>query len=207
MNQVRSFLGGICSASSRRRLPVALLLVAPLVALAHPDKIEDRLLFHFATGTHPIENGTWPDLTHRLTAKLIGEPALTNIGPAQAIVFNGLSDWLLAAPDIASAQAALPKKEFSVAAWVFLNELQPEGGIAGLLQDNGDYEKGWLLGYDRKRFTFTVSSTGADDGTGKMTVLPGKTDVEVGRWHHVVGTYDGATMRLYLDGKLESEST
>ncbi len=26
-------------------------------AAAHPDRIEDRLLLHFATGTRPIENG------------------------------------------------------------------------------------------------------------------------------------------------------
>jgi hypothetical protein len=25
-------------------------------------------------------------------------------------------------------------------------------------------------------------------------------DVSVGEWHHVVGTYDGGTMTLYLDG-------
>ena len=35
----------------------AALLLSPLTAPAHPDKIEKNLLLHFATGSHPIENG------------------------------------------------------------------------------------------------------------------------------------------------------
>jgi hypothetical protein len=176
-------------------------------ATAHPDKIEDRLLLHFATGVHPMENRAWPDLTHRLTARVQGEPRLASLGPAQALVFNGVTDWLLAAPDRASAQPALPKKEFAVAAWVVVNETHPDGGIVGFHQDNGDYEKGWLLGFNRQTFSLTVSSTGADDGNGRLTRLNGRTPIETGRWHHVVATYDGQTMRLYVDGKPDGEAT
>lgn len=189
------------------RLCLALLLTPLALALAHPDKIEDRLLLHFATGAHAIENGSWPDLTHKLTARVQGEPRLATIGPAQALTFNGFTDWLLAAPDLAAAKPALPKKEFSAAAWVIVNELHPDGGLVGFLQDNGDYEKGWLLGFDRKAFTLSLATTGADDGTGRLSRLAGRTAIEPGRWHYVVGTYDGATMRLFVDGKLDGELT
>ena len=64
-------------------------------ATAHLDKVEDRLLLHFATGGHPIENRAWPDLTHRVSAQVQGEPSLTGLGPAQALTFNGFTDWLL----------------------------------------------------------------------------------------------------------------
>ena len=33
-----------------------------------------------------------------------------------------------------------------------------------------------------------------------MTYLTGGPAFEPGRWHHVVGTYDGTTMALYVDG-------
>ncbi len=188
-------------------LLATLLIISPRLATAHPDKVEDRLLLHFATGVHPIENGAWPDLTHKLTARVQGEPKLASIGPAQALVFNGFTDWLLVAPDRASAQPGLPKKEFSVATWVVVNETHPDGGIIGFAQDNGDFEKGWLLGFDRKVFSFILSSTGADDGNGRLTRLNGKTPLEVGRWHYVVATYDGAIMRLYVDGKPDGEAT
>ena len=35
-----------------------------------------------------------------------------------------------------------------------------------------------------------------------MTYMRGKTQYEEGRFHHVVCTYDGKTMALYVDGKL-----
>ena len=188
------------------RLTGALLLLAVAPVFAHPDKIESGLLLHYATGSHPIQNGQWEDLTHTLTARVQGEPQLQTLGPALGLVFNGFTDWLLAAPDLASARPALPTNAFSAAAWVVVNETHPDGGIAGFQQDNGDYEKGWLLGFDRRGFSLTLSTTGADDGNGRLTRLNGKTPLEKGRWHYVVGTYDGAAMRLYVDGKLDGEA-
>jgi 3',5'-cyclic AMP phosphodiesterase CpdA len=176
------------------------------VAHAHPDKIEDRLVLHFATGTHAIESGRWPDLTHTLTARVQGEPVLQTLGPAQALVFNGGTDWLLLASDRASAAPALPTNAFSVAAWVVVNQTHPDGGIIGFVQDNGDFEKGWALGCDERAFSLLLSTTGADDGNGRLTRLVARTPIEKERWHYVVGTYDGAVMRLYVDGKLNGES-
>jgi hypothetical protein len=98
----------------RRSLAPLLLLAFTNSAVAHPDKIEDRLLVHFATGVHPIENHAWPDLTHRFTAAVQGEPKLGNIGPAQALMLNGFTDWLLIAPDRAQAEPGLPVKDFSI---------------------------------------------------------------------------------------------
>lgn len=186
---------------------IALLFTAPPPLQAHPDRIEDRLLLHFATGVHAFENGTWPDLTHQFKAWIQGEPRLATLGPAQAVVFNGFTDWLLVAPDRATAQPGLPARELSVTAWVVVNETHPDGGLLGFVQDNGDYEKGWMLGYDRRNFTLALSTTGADDGNGNLTRLSGKTPIETGRWHYVAATYDGATMRLYVDGQLDGEST
>ncbi len=191
----------------RRVAAAFLLLTVTGSAVAHPDKIEERLLVHFATGVHPLEKQLWPDLTHRFTAAVQGNPKLANIGPAQALLLNGFTDWLLIAPDRAQAEPGLPAKEFSVAAWVVVNETHPDGGIIGFIQDNGDFEKGWALGYDRRAFTLTLSTTGADDGNGNLTRLAGRTAIETGRWHHVVATYDGVTMRLYVDGKPDGEST
>ncbi len=183
----------------------ALFLTASV--LAHQNPPEDRLLLHFATGAKPIANGEWPDLLGKVNARVMGEPVLTNLGPAQAIVLNGFDDWLLVAPTVEAARPLLPKREFSVAAWVNLNDTQPVGGLAGLVQDNGSFEKGWLLGCNRRAFTFTLATVGADDGDGRLTRLAGKTPLAPGRWHYAVATYDGTAMRLYVDGQLDGEST
>ena len=40
--------------------------------------------------------------------------------------------------------------------------------------------------------------------TGGATILSGTTDIFDDVWHHVAATYDGSTMRLYVDGVEES---
>lgn len=183
-------------------IAAAAFLLSPPVQ-AHPDKVEDRLVFHFATGIHPPEHGQWRDLTHQFTAEVKGSLMLTNIGPALALRLDGGSGHLV----VPTTVDKLPKKEFSLAAWVLLNDTHSDGGIIGCLQDNGSFEKGFLLGYDRTSFTFTLATAGADDGDGKLTRIRARTPVAPRRWHHVVGTYDGATMRLFVDGREESTST
>lgn len=189
-----------------RSLCLAFLLVPPNL-FAHPDKVEQALLTHFATGAHEITNGEWADLTHQVTAKVVGAPELMNLGPAQGVVLNGASDGFILAESPEEAKAILPKREISVAAWVMLKQTAPDGGIIALAQDNGDSEQGWILGYDEQHFSFALASLGADDGNGKLTFLKSGTPFQLNRWHHVAGTYDGAQMRLYVDGKLAGESS
>lgn len=182
-------------------------LLACVNVNAHPDRIERELLVHYATGTHKIENGKWEDLTHKVTARVLGEPRLENLGSAQALMFDGDGDYLEIGKKFADSKAFLPVKEFSASAWVMLNEPEPEGGIVGFTQDNGEFEKGWLLGYNREVFAFSLATKGVADPDGKLTVLTGKTKYRLGFWHHVLVTYDGSVMRLYVDGKLDAESS
>ena len=77
------------------------------------------------------------------------------------------------------------------------------GGIVGALQDNGAYEKGWLLGYRKDRFCFAVNT----EGHKSLTHLTADRAFEPGRWYHVAGVYDGSAQRLYVDGELAGEST
>lgn len=46
-----------------------------------------------------------------------------------------------------------------------------------------------------------------DDVDGGNHPVVGKTEVMIGEWHHVAATYDGATWRLYLDGRLDAQRT
>ena len=68
------------------------------------------------------------------------------------------------------------------------------GGIVGCLQDNGSFEKGWVLGYNKDKFNFALSTS------GDLTYLNASVPYETGRWYHVVGTFDGSRMRLYVNG-------
>ena len=99
-------------------------------------------------------------------------------------------------------QTLLPPTTFSVSAWVRSDKIQDWAGILTAIQDNGAYERGWGVGINGDRFFFGLASQG---GTS-ITYLLSRQPVELGRWHHLVATYDGRRMRLYVDGRLESES-
>ena len=100
----------------------------------------------------------------------------------------------------------MPHEKFSLASWIRIDEGTTNGGIIGCIQDNGNYEKGWVLGYDNDKFTFTLSSNGADDGDGKITTLRSKSSYQKGKWFHLATSYDGASMRIFINGKLEGET-
>lgn len=139
-------------------------------------------------------------------ATVIGSPKPAQTVLGQCLQLNGQTDRFVAAKDLATARPYLPTQKFTVDAWVAIRMGQNDGSFMGVLQDNGNFEKGWSLGYNGRSFTFGLSSKGADDGDGKLTYLAGKTEYVLGKFYHVVGTYDGKTMKLYVNGKLDAES-
>lgn len=115
---------------------------------------------------------------------------------------NAAEDTLWLSPQASEMPLLCPREALTVACWASVEEPTRWGGLVGTIQDNGGYEKGWLLGYDENVFTFALSSEGADDGDGLLTYLPAALPFKRGQWHHVVATYDGEQMRLYLDGEV-----
>ncbi len=180
---------------------------------AHPDHDEPGLLSHWAVGhidpDTQVPGGIVEDVTHTLKARVMGSPKVEVVGPTLGVVFDGKTDYLVIHEDIAKDRTGLPTKEFSVAAWVNLRDIHQWGSITGVMQDNGGYEKGWVLGFNDTVFTFGLSTVGGNDaeGDGKMTYLAGRTPIVPGAWYFVVGTYDGTTMTLYVNGVTEARST
>ena len=93
---------------------------------------------------------------------------------------------------------------FSVEAWInrgSLNEGSHRRWIVDKYKPGG--ASGWALTIEPnsrpspQRIAFERSGASSD-------LLTGTTATVAGRWYHVVATYDGATMRLYVNGKLES---
>ena len=102
---------------------------------------------------------------------------------------------------------SLPTKALTVSAWVSVRTSRQWGGILGVIQDNGDREKGWILGYNESTFYFGLATEGADDGDGKMTYLKAKTNYELGKLYHLTATYDGNKTEIYVNGNLENSNT
>ncbi len=142
-----------------------------------------------------------PDGEFNAPPKLVDDPL------GQSAYFNGRGVECLIADDISQVKSQLPAREMTVSAWVAIEERIDWGAIIGTFQDNGDSETGWLLGYDQRHFYFGLASVGADDGDGRLTYLKGKTEFDLGRMYHVVATYDGQNMQLYVNGEIDASSS
>ncbi|MBC7772577.1 MAG: metallophosphoesterase [Pyrinomonadaceae bacterium] len=183
-----------------------MLMVCVRPALGQASSKDPGLIADWSTATLKVEGTVVTDGTGTVRATIVGKPTRVKLGPGEGTRFDGNGSWLVVADDIATSRTALPIKAFTASAWVNLSTTTEYGSITGAVQDNGDFEKGWMLGYTSDAFYIAVSSRGADDGDGKLTYLKGVTKIIAGRWYSVTGTYDGATMRLYVNGKLDAES-
>ena len=149
-------------------------------ALLHPDHDEQDLLYHFAAGTHEIQNGAWPDKSHQATAQVIGSPKFAPAGPTEGLVFKG-QDYLSLAKDLDDAKKLLPQQAMTVSAWVRLDDTVERCGIVGYLSDSRFSQKGWVLGFNEQSFVFALAAAGSDPAKSRLTYLPSQTKIETGR--------------------------
>ena len=148
--------------------------------------------------------GTWSGAFRRESA-----PSYAPLEVGAGTIFNGPEDAYVADVELQlpSSDPASGQPGFAAEGWVSVETPRRWGGIIGAIEDNGAFEKGWILGYDDSVFTFGISTESTDDGDGKLVYLRGTVPYRVGQWHHVAASYDGEKASLYVDGELQAEST
>ena len=136
-----------------------------------------------------------------LPAQPLAQPSIAEAGELQAHELDGrTNDWLIT-DDLAVAD--LPERALSAEAWVRVDQAQEWGGILAATQDNGEFERGWILGFRKNRLGFALKT----EKQARLTWLLAPVGFELGAWHHVVGTWDGRRQRLYIDGVEVAESS
>jgi hypothetical protein len=103
---------------------------------------------------------------------------------------------------------SLNPRQFTVECWVKPNDATTQYLVS--IQDRIAYPPtaAGRLGYALWKNNGNPSF-GMQWGTGPTTTgsINGTTPIVAGNAYHVVGTYDGATMRIYINGNLENSST
>lgn len=141
------------------------------------------------------------DLTGNAHALISGDVHIREVGGVEAVELDGETNTLLVSDDI--GQAPLPTDELSAEVWVRVDESDSAGGIVGCVHDTKEQKAGWLLGFHHQRFVFTLA---AEEGQRGLTSVKGTTVIRPGHWYHVAATYNGDTMRLFVNGKQEGMS-
>ncbi len=179
---------------------IALVLLAVVVGGQALAQQEPGLIAHWrfapdrslGDDVKPVAGG--PDVNFLGPVQFVADP-----GPPR-VELDGRSGDLIVASDL--SKALLPTQDVSVESWVRLDRADTWGAIFGAVQDNGDFERGFLLGNRESAFCFAVAS----EKTRRLNYLTSANPFEPGRWYHVVGTYDGAALRLYVNGALAAEA-
>ena len=157
-------------------------------------------------------NGSAADTVAGNNGQLAGDTTFAPAVVAQGFKLDGVGDYV-EIPD----SPALKPAQMSVEAWVRFDSLNTPivstYGAAGqqyiVFKKNTrvfNFEayalrKERVAGVDRLAF-----SIGDASGFATTAVARSTTPVTVGQFYHVVGTYDGSYVRLYVDGLLEGQA-
>jgi hypothetical protein len=132
--------------------------------------------------------------TYQNTPTLAQPGALAGDANA-AVAFNG-SDEYMGVP----YAAALNPSQFTVEAWVNLTGGQ---GTFRSVVTSRDYAPGNARGYIL--YAASDNTWQLWTGNGSWNIVYGPT-VTLNQWTHLVGTFDGTTARLYVNGTLAASS-
>jgi parallel beta-helix repeat protein len=111
-----------------------------------------------------------------------------------AVNFSGTTNQFY---NFGSNDAFRPPAKISLEAWVNVTTFVEFAGIVSTVFDSGAVESGYgLLTHSGGSIYFVL----APEGSGIVYLTAPASSLTANRWAHVVGTYDGLTMRLYVDG-------
>jgi len=116
--------------------------------------------------------------------------------------FNGSNSYLYAANSVQQ-----PTTNYSVSIWTKLDTLIG-GGSSGSIGFIGNFKSGVTpqVGFAIAKVSNESGFSFWADGTAnsRAAKVIGTTVIQTGVWYHVVGTYDGTNVKIYVNGNLEN---
>ncbi len=96
-----------------------------------------------------------------------------------------------------------PESALTVAAWIKPATYEEWGGVAGFVHDTGSIESGYSM-HTRSNGRFGWGVASSDTGVIQYLTSPGGHPEDA--WYHVVGTYDGSEIALFVNGQEASRA-
>ena len=110
----------------------------------------------------------------------------------RSVLFNGSDNYI----EIPFSSRNHPTEGITVSGWFFTNSFEPQVLIS-------TYEDGgYRLGFDDGQDLWWTLYLG---DTGEVSIPIQHESISLNEWHHITGTYDGKTMKMYLDGTLRNQ--
>jgi hypothetical protein len=128
---------------------------------------------------------------HGSSGTIAGANRTMSGGCGGALLFNGAGDYV----SIPYSSANHPVNAITVSTWFYVDSFDRQT-LVSTWEESGGY---WLGFGDGEDLWWVV---GTDRGIVAVPVL--HEGIAPGQWHHVTGTYDGNTAKVYLDGALRN---
>jgi hypothetical protein len=133
-----------------------------------------------------------------LDGSLFGDTGWVDGILAGALAFDGDGDYV----DLGKDPAFDITNQITVAAWIKVNAFDTDWQTIVAKGDSS-----WRLQRDQRNNSLEFACSGILVPGTRWGAVHGTVDVNDGRWHHAVGTYDGSQICLYVDGELDISST
>ncbi|PKL69717.1 MAG: hypothetical protein CVV30_09265 [Methanomicrobiales archaeon HGW-Methanomicrobiales-1] len=175
------------------RVPVLvclLLLLLGGVASGQQDTITDPSLylsFNEGSGTYILDGSG-----HGNGGKMYSTSRIENSGCGGALLFNGINSYAI----IPYNPRNHPEEAITVSTWFYTDSFRPQTLISSY--NEGGYRLGIGDGGD---LWWTINL----EGYGNLDVPVQHEGISLNQWHHVTGTYDGQSSKLYFDGVLRNQ--
>jgi hypothetical protein len=132
--------------------------------------------------------------------------SLTVVSPANpvhpngyALSYDGVRDFV----SVPSSASLNPTSQITVETWIKPSSLaSSQISLGGTWDDITGANRTYLFFIGNGKAQFYVSHTGADAPNASST-----TTLQVGKWYHLAGTFDGSNINLYVNGVLEGTAS
>lgn len=142
--------------------------------------------FNEGTGTLALDSSG-----HGNAGTLSGPSRIASGGCGSAILFDGNGSYAT----IPYSSTNHPQDAITVSAWFYVDSFEPQT-LVSTFRDGG-----YMLGFGDGNDLWWIVDT---ERSGIVSVPVQHEGITPRQWHHVTGTYDGKTAKIYLDGSLRN---